>query len=410
MAARDRGALALVLIAVLSLVGCRAGSGEEAGTPRSSAASERSREGTASPTAESTEVTPGGRDDFAVEPPGRLSEKVAADLIIFSQDVIPDDVVRKVRRLDGVDVVQPLGLAQVTIENRAVTIAEVDAAGYRRFTELSVAKNQQVWERVAGGELAIGKKLGRRLADGNDRITLGNSDDSPRIHVGAYAKQVPTVDAVVNTVWGEALGMKYGNALLVNTGRSDPAKLRPAIERLVGRRTSVQLIDSVVRFGLDRSVKQTAFLTGGSVSEVVGTFNYTVLGGGRIAPDPGWVESHISTEPVPILGQMTCNKAIFPQLRAALKEIEDSGLADEIHPDEYAGCYYPRFIAGTTTLSNHSFGLAFDINVPGNQRGTVGEIDRTVVNIFNKWGFAWGGTWSWTDPMHFEMNRIVVPR
>ena len=57
----------------------------------------------------------------------------------------------------------------------------------------------------------------------------------------------------------------------------------------------------------------------------------------------------------------------------------DRGLADEIHPDEYAGCYYPRFIAGTTTLSNHSFGLALDLNVPGNQRGTVGEMDRAVV-------------------------------
>ena len=72
-----------------------------------------------------------------------------------------------------------------------------------------------------------------------------------------------------------------------------------------------------------------------------------------------------------------CNRLIFPQLRAALHEVVDRGLADEIHPGEYAGCYYPRFIAGTTTLSNHSFGLALDLNVPGNQRGTVGEMDRT---------------------------------
>ena len=122
------------------------------------------------------------------------------------------------------------------------------------------------------------------------------------------------------------------------------------------------------------------------------------------------MSSHISTEAVPILGQMTCNRAMFPQLRAALTEIQAEGLADEIHPGEYAGCYYPRFIAGSTTLSNHSFGLAFDINVPGNQRGTVGEIDRGVVAIFERWGFAWGGRWGYTDPMHFEMNRIVTPR
>ena len=75
---------------------------------------------------------------------------------------------------------------------------------------------------------------------------------------------------------------------------------------------------------------------------------------------------------MPILGSVTCNRLIFPQLRAALADIVELGLANEIHPGEYAGCYYPRFIAGTTKLSNHSFGLALDLNVPGNQRGTVG--------------------------------------
>ena len=48
--------------------------------------------------------------------------------------------------------------------------------------------------------------------------------------------------------------------------------------------------------------------------------------------------------------------------------------------------------------------------MPGNQRGTVGEMDRGVVAIFKKWGFAWGGDWSYTDPMHFEMDRLVQPR
>ena len=158
---------------------------------------------------------------------------------------------------------------------------------------------------------------------------------------------------------------------------------------------------------LDPDAVQTAVVVG-SVSDAVGTYSYRVSGG-RVIPDAGWVAAHIRTEAVPILGSMTCNQAIFPQLRAALAEIVQRGLSSKIHVGEYAGCFYPRFIAGTTTLSNHAFGLAFDLNVPGNQRGTVGEMDRTVVSIFKKWGFAWGGDWSYTDPMHFELARLVRP-
>ena len=110
---------------------------------------------------------------------------------------------------------------------------------------------------------------------------------------------------------------------------------------------------------------------------------------------------------VPILGAVTCHRVLFPQLRAALTEVVDQGLAEAIHPEQFAGCYYPRFIAGTHELSLHAFGIAVDLNVPENQRGTPGLIDRRVVAIFQRWGFTWGGTWGYTDPMHFELNALV---
>ena len=36
-------------------------------------------------------------------------------------------------------------------------------------------------------------------------------------------------------------------------------------------------------------------------------------------------------------------------------------------------------------------------------------MDRGVVETFKKWGFAWGGDWAYTDPMHFEMAELVTP-
>jgi D-alanyl-D-alanine carboxypeptidase len=207
----------------------------------------------------------------------------------------------------------------------------------------------------------------------------------------------------------KTLGMREGNALLVSTGSASPRAIRKPIQRIVGGRASVQRLDVAARLGLDPKAVQTAFLVG-SAADAVGSYSYSLLGGGRIAPQPSWVSSHISTQTMPIIGSMTCNTQMFPQLRAALDEIVADGLAGTIHPSQYGGCYVPRFIAGTTTLSNHAFGLAFDVNVPENLRGTVGQIDRQVVSIFQKWGFTWGGTWHFTDPMHFELNRIVAPR
>ena len=231
-----------------------------------------------------------------------------------------------------------------------------------------------------------------------------------KAHVGSYAAQAEQIDLVVNEKVGEAIdGVVPDNALLINTGSTAaPADLKEPIQRIVGSELSVQNLDAAARYGIDLDAFQTPVLVG-AFAEAVGVFTYTPLPDGRIAPDPGWVRSHIVTEPVPILGSVTCNKYLMPQLRAALQEVVTAGLSAEIHPDEYAGCYYPRFIAGSTKLSNHSYGLALDFNVPGNLRGTVGEMDRRVVAIFKRWGFAWGGDWSYTDPMHFELDRLVQP-
>jgi hypothetical protein len=93
------------------------------------------------------------------------------------------------------------------------------------------------------------------------------------------------------------------------------------------------------------------------------------------------------------------------RLRGALQEVVDQGLAGAIDAGDFGGCYAPRFIASDPTkgLSLHTWGIAVDLNVQGNLRGTTGELDRRVVDIFKRWGFAWGGDWSYTDPMHFEL-------
>jgi D-alanyl-D-alanine carboxypeptidase len=58
----------------------------------------------------------------------------------------------------------------------------------------------------------------------------------------------------------------------------------------------------------------------------------------------------------------------------------------------------------TSTPSNHSWGLAVDINAPENAfGGSSHTIDRPMANVWNDYGFRWGGDYSTTkDWMHME--------
>jgi len=127
----------------------------------------------------------------------------------------------------------------------------------------------------------------------------------------------------------------------------------------------VQMTDSVARNGLDTDVVQTAVVTG-TVADAVGTFRYTVLGGGRIAPDPAWVASHIATKTVPILGTVTCNRLMFPQLEAALREVLTAVGLDPAefqfsHPESGGGA--GSFVSAERVIDGQSTGLTWSATV-----------------------------------------------
>ncbi len=410
---RWRSGLAVVA-AVLVVAACGSDP-DSTGTAGSASAGEDPTEGTPSGSATADNPPPdvdGGPTldpAFAQDPPGRRTEQVVvADILVSSKQTLGRRLVERVRKLDGVVAAETISLSNVPVENKVYHLAAVDPVEYRRFTVADSADFQEQWDRVAAGEVAVASALEDGLpVDADGFVRLGAADEDA-VHVGAYAPQVEQIDLVVNELRGEALGMIPDNALVINTGTTAPEELRKPLAAIVGDDVSVQNLDAAARYGLDPSAFQSAVFFG-SVADAVGVFTYTPTAGGRIIPDPGWVAEHIVTEAVPILGSATCNKYLMPQFKAALAEIQTQGLADEIDVTDFGGCYNARFIAGSTKLSNHSFGLAFDINVQGNLRGTVGEIDRGIVAIFERWGFAWGGDWSYTDPMHFEMERQVRP-
>jgi hypothetical protein len=126
--------------------------------------------------------------------------------------------------------------------------------------------------------------------------------------------------------------------------------------------------------------------------------------------EPAWYDANIVTRIVPILGQVTCNKRLFPMLIGALTDVQNAGLGNELHV--YSGCYAARTVARRPTAppSQHAYGAAIDINAPENPYGARPTMDPLIVRIFERWGFIWGGTFLTPDGMHFEYGSKPTAR
>jgi hypothetical protein len=143
-----------------------------------------------------------------------------------------------------------------------------------------------------------------------------------------------------------------------------------------------------------------------ALKERLGEFQYLPRGG-PITIDPTWVARNIGAVNLPIVGTVTCNRALAAPLTAALGEIARAGLAGAIDPVDTrvnGGCYVPREIRGPSggSISRHGWGVALDVNPSSNPFGATPRIDSRVVAIFRRHGFAWGGSWARPDGMHFE--------
>ena len=114
----------------------------------------------------------------------------------------------------------------------------------------------------------------------------------------------------------------------------------------------------------------------------------------------------------PKSGRVAVHRLAAAPITAVFAQWEEAGLDTKILA--WAGSWAPRLIRGsTTTLSNHAYGTAFDINAPWNalgarpalkpQKGSV----RELVRIANEHGWFWGGHFSARkDGMHFELARV----
>ena len=86
------------------------------------------------------------------------------------------------------------------------------------------------------------------------------------------------------------------------------------------------------------------------------------------------------------------------------------------------GTFNWRYVSGTKRLSQHSFGASIDINIQyshywqWDSNSTSEDISlkyknyipQIIVDIFEKYGFIWGGRWYHFDTMHFEYRPELL--
>ena len=141
------------------------------------------------------------------------------------------------------------------------------------------------------------------------------------------------------------------------------------------------------------------------IKEMFGDFQIKERDGVWITTEPEWREENIQNKRMPILGITRCHRLMWEPLEGALNQILEEGLEGYLSIEEWrssGGCYAPRrisrFDAGGS-ISRHAWGIAIDIN-------TKSGYPPRIVEIFNSWGFAWGGTWTSPDEMHFELRDL----
>jgi hypothetical protein len=280
------------------------------------------------------------------------------------------------------------------------TPIDVSAADPKRYA--AAVPSASVLARLVPGQVVLsadsarlrGLRVGDRTAPGGVPLTVAAIVADPVI---GYAEMFVTAQD------GHRLRIPAARYLLVRPLNSGAW---PAIARTMRTSAAGKAIRIVAPGKAVRLREANAVLSPLEEKLRFGEFTADpqVSAAGDIGIDPAWLQAHIVTASVPILGAVTCNRAFLPALRSALAEVVREGLQALIRRSDYGGCFNARLIAGQAgeSISHHTFGSAIDLNVAANPQGVPGTPNVRLVKAFAKFGLTWGGSWLVPDGMHFE--------
>ena len=261
--------------------------------------------------------------------------------------------------------------------------------------------SKEVSESLINNEIIISDLTANlySLTKGDSMFLIGLNQQEVEVVVGEIIpdSEIGWFEGVVNKDLGYKLGINrniqaiiWGNKITENHLIEIHKNIKYKKIRLTGR---------------DSKPNRNWVLPTALVKEMFGDFQIKERDGTWITIDRAWKDENIETKNVPILGRITCHRLMWEPLLGAFNQIIEENLQSGLSREQFkeaGGCYAPRrinrFDSGGS-ISRHAWGIAIDIN-------TKTGYKPRIVEIFNEWGFAWGGTWTSPDAMHFELRSL----
>ena len=263
--------------------------------------------------------------------------------------------------------------------------------------------NDEVAQVIKDNKLVVSTLTAERYGLSiNDKVSLVGINSAPvDLEVGLIIKdsELGWFEGVVNKDVGFKLGIFRNIQAIIWNSQMNENHLIELHKNIKYKRVKI-----TNKFEKNNPNKNWVLPTA-LVKEMFGDFQIKERDGTWITTEPSWREKNIQVKRMPILGNTRCHRLMWEPLEGALNQILEEGLAYTLSVQDFkksGGCYAPRrinrFDAGGS-ISRHAWGIAIDIN-------TKSSYHPRVVEIFNSWGFAWGGTWTSPDEMHFELRDL----
>jgi hypothetical protein len=303
---------------------------------------------------------------------------------------------------DGVD--QPAPPMMIPMD---VTGVDPTFATFLPEPERQLVENLRPGQGILSESEANLRKLGpgsTLLFKGEQKVEVVGT--LPDALMGAYELLVPRET-------GQKLGVTTERYVLFHVKANatvTPQNLIPSFGDLLPVDTSYPAVEV-------RAPGDTAYLRANDrvmpplfLKETFGEFQARPSSAGNIKIDKRWVQDHIQSARVSVLGTITCNADILPLLQRAIHAIVADGTSSSI--TDVGPCFAPVSVIDDPSgpLTPADWGVSIELDPSSNPPGEQPTMPKAIVQQMYKVGFGWGGNDAFPQGALFRYRTLSAAR